>query len=129
MQLWLSLNFGQKGRVLFPVLLAIFTVVRAQIFARALEIGSVPGDGIQFVIAHDYERCSSIHHAAHSVDGAHLRRAISINEVAYEEGLPPWVAPGTGRVAIAEFAQQCFQLFGLAVDVPNYVVRHALAPM
>ena len=75
------------------------------------------------MIAHDRQRGSGIHHPASRVDGAQLCRT-AVDEVSDEDGLPLRVTPGAGRVVIAKFAQQGFQLVGLPVDVADDVIAH-----
>ena len=46
------------------------------------------------------------------------------SKIANEDRLALLVTPGAGRLPIAERAEQCLQLVGLPVDVPDDVVGH-----
>ena len=94
---------------------------RSQEFPWDPGIGRVPGDGVQFMVAHDRERDTGVNHAACNIHRADLCRA-AVNEIADEDRLALVVTPGAARVAIAELAEQCFQLVRLPVDVPDDVV-------
>ena len=86
----------------------------------------VPGDGIEFVVAHHGQRSARFHHGADQFHRAPLRWP-AVDEVADENGRSLAVAPGAVRGRVIHFSQQRFQRFGVAVEIADDVVVHELA--
>jgi hypothetical protein len=86
-----------------PVPLSVFRAeVRAEVLLPGLpRVRGLPGDRIEFVIAHNRLRAPGLHHAAHDVHGTDLGWP-AIHKISDKEGLPPGVAPSAVAVLIAE---------------------------
>lgn len=97
----------------------------SQVLAGMAVIGGMPSDGVQFVIAHNSQRRSGIHHAPNRVDGTNLSRT-AVDEVPDENDLSAGMAPGAAGVLIAKLGKQAFQLVRLPVDVSDNVVSQCL---
>lgn len=100
--------------------------MRAQKFTRPAHIRCVPGNGVEFVVAHDGQRGSRFDHATHQADGTHLIGA-TVDEIADEDRLAVGMPPAPGIIAVAHSVQQRLQLVSLSVYVTNDVMAHRSA--
>lgn len=122
-QVRLAFHLTQKGSVLVPVDLALGTGAAAQVFATMQRVGCVPGDSVEFVVAHDSLRTARVHHAPHGHHAVNLAWP-TVYEVAHKDCRPDWMAIGALRFPVTQFGKQGFQFVRLAVDIPNYVICH-----
>ena len=96
----------------------------AQEFAGVLRVRCHPGDGIEFVIAHDAPGGSRLNHASHEIHGRQLLRP-AIDQIPDENRRPPGMPERSRVLTISQMLQQSDELLELTVHVPDHIKRHS----
>ena len=106
MQTWIGFNFCQECLVLLSISFPPISTALSQVLTRQVWVRCMPGDGIEFVVAHDSLCRSCFDHAAYRHHAFDLLRAF-VNEVAHKDRGPIWMPVGTISVPIPHMGEQC----------------------
>ena len=94
----------------------------SEILAWLIGIGSVVGQSVEFVIAHDRQGKAGVDHGPDDLKGFSDLRA-SVNEVAQKDRLPFGVLVDALVLGVAECPEELYKLAGMPVDVSDEVVH------
>jgi hypothetical protein len=104
------------------MLIGVLLVVRPEMAPGLVRIGSMEGQGIEFVVAHDSQGGAGIHHRPNELEGLPNMRA-TVDEVAKKDGLAFWVPVDALVLGIAQLPEEPLEGVSVAVDVTDEVVH------
>ena len=86
-----------------------------------------PGNGVEFVVPHDYPSGPRLHHGADQLQRRKLART-TVYEIADEYGLAVGLTVSVTTLPVPKLPQQSFKLVSVTVYIANNVITHVYSP-